>query len=172
MDTGLIVLRLVHILLGVYWAGTILFFATFLEPSLRDVGPDGAKVMQALARRGYLNAMPVVALLTILTGIDLLRRVSEGFDPAWFGTATGSVLSAASLAAILAFAIGVLVLRPAALAIGRLSQAMGQAADGGARESLQTQIGGLRGRMTTAGRLVASLLGLAVVGMAVGRYLP
>ena len=78
MHAVMIVLRLVHILLGVFWAGTLLFVATFLEPSLRAAGPEGGRVMQRLLQRRYLDIMPVIAALTIATGLILYWVVSGG----------------------------------------------------------------------------------------------
>ena len=48
MDIFLIAARIVHIGLGVFWAGTIFFFVFLLEPSVRSVGPQGGLVMKAL----------------------------------------------------------------------------------------------------------------------------
>jgi hypothetical protein len=61
MDPLLIVLRVVHVVGGVFWGGAILFVVHFLEPAVRDAGPDGAKVMQALQKRRYLDVVPAVA---------------------------------------------------------------------------------------------------------------
>ena len=62
----LIVLRIFHIVTGVFWAGTIFFLLSFLMPTFRAVGPDGAKVFGELRRRGMFNKVPIVALVTIL----------------------------------------------------------------------------------------------------------
>ena len=62
MNTLLLILRVVHIACGVYWAGTIFFFTTFLQPSVKDLGPDGGKVMIRLFERGYLTVLPVIAV--------------------------------------------------------------------------------------------------------------
>jgi hypothetical protein len=86
MNPLVAVLRLIHILVGVYWAGTIFFFVTFLEPSLRSLGPDGGKVMVRFFERGYLKLLPSVALVTILSGLWMLWIVSGEFDPAWMGS--------------------------------------------------------------------------------------
>ena len=170
MDAGLILLRFVHIMCGVFWAGTLLFFATLVEPSIRESGPDGARVMQALLRRHYLTIMPVVAGLTILSGVDLLRRVSGGFAPAWFTSPTGLTLTVGSLAAFVAFLIGVFVMRPAALRVGRLAQAAAQSPEGPGREAQLAEVQAIRRRALWGGRWVACLLTLAVAGMAVARY--
>lgn len=166
----MILLRLLHVLCGVFWAGTLLFVVTFLEPSVRAAGPDGARVMQALLRRHYLNVMPIIAALTILSGLDLLRRVSGGFTPAWFSTAPGLTLTLGSVASLIAFTLGVFVMRPATLKIGGLMQQAAAAAEGPGRDSLVARAQALRRRGTLAARWVAALLAVAVATMAVARY--
>ena len=89
MHSLAIVLRLIHILGGVYWAGTIFFFVTFLEPSLRALGPDGGKVLIEFFERGHLELLPAVAVVTMLSGSWLLWIVSAGFDSAWMGSRVG-----------------------------------------------------------------------------------
>ena len=81
MDPLLIVLRVVHVVGGVFWGGAILFVVHFLEPAVRDAGPDGAKVMQALQKRRYLDVMPVVAALTVVSGYWLYWRVFGRWHP-------------------------------------------------------------------------------------------
>ena len=171
MDITVIVLRLVHVACGVFWAGTIIFVATYLEPSVRAAGPAGASVMQGLFKRHYLTVMPVVAGLTILSGIDLLRRASAGFEAAWFGSPTGMTLTAGGLVALVAFAIGVGVMRPAALRIISLGQAAAAASDPAAKEARLAEMAPLRGRVMISGRWVAGLLTASVAAMAVARYL-
>ena len=67
----LLLLRVMHVLLGVFWAGTIMFVSLLLMPSVRDAGPDGGKVMLALMRRGYMTLIPIAAILTIVSGLWL-----------------------------------------------------------------------------------------------------
>jgi len=167
----MILLRLIHILCGVFWAGTLIFVVTFLEPSVRAAGPEGARVMQALLRRHYLNIMPVIAALTILSGLDLLRRVSGGFHPSWFGSAPGLTLTAGSVVSVIAFAIGVFVMRPATLRIGGLMAEAAAAPEGPPRDAIVARAQALRRRSSLAARWVASLLAIAVVTMAIARYL-
>ena len=79
MDLTLVLLRVVHVLCGVFWAGALMFAVIFLEPSVRASGPEGAKVMRALIQRHYLTVVPVVGALTILSGLWLMWIVSGGF---------------------------------------------------------------------------------------------
>lgn len=169
MNSLLLVMRLLHILLGVFWAGTLMFSATFLFPSIREAGPDGAKVAAALARRGFLNIMPLVAGLNILSGLWLYWRVSGGFQPAFMHSATGMTFGLGATAAIVAFVIGVAVMRPAMMRAGALSQRAAQAPPA-ERDAQLATVQTLRLRAASAGRVVAVLLALAVAAMALARY--
>ena len=167
----MLILRVIHIICGVYWAGAILFVATYLEPSVRAAGPDGAKVMQAMMQRRFLDVMPAVALFTILTGIELYRRVSGGFDPAWIGSGYGTSITVGAVAALVAFTIGVSVMRPAAKRMGPMVQQAMQLPEGTERASRMAEVQRLRRRSAVAGRWVAALLAVAVIGMGAARYL-
>src|SRR5438876_10904942 len=83
LEPGLLTLRLLHILSGVFWVGTLIFNAIFLLPAIRDAGPEGAKVAAALMRRRFLVVIPAVAVSSILSGFWLYWRDSAGFQPAF-----------------------------------------------------------------------------------------
>jgi uncharacterized membrane protein len=170
MNTVAVILRMIHIVCGVYWAGTLLFVATLLQPSVADAGPEGGKVMQALMRRRFLEIVPVMAVLTILSGLELYRRVSGGFATAWMASRPGLTLTIGALAAIVAFTIGMSVLRPAAKRMGPLAQRAQQLPEGPERDASLAEVGRLRRRTALGGRWVAGFLAIAVIGMAVARY--
>jgi hypothetical protein len=164
-------LRLVHILFGVYWAGTIFFFATYLEPTLRALGPDGGKVMIEMFRRRYLTVLPVAATLTVLSGVWLLSITSGGFDPVFMGSRMGVTLSVGGLAAIGALLIGVFVMRPAAMRIWGIARAMPTLTDDATRAARMAEMTALRARTQASARIIFVLLLVAVVTMAIARYL-
>jgi len=170
MNTAALVLRLIHIVCGVYWAGTLMFLATLLQPSVADAGPEGGKVTQALMRRRFLEIVPIMAALTILSGVELLRRISGGFTAEWFGTTAGMTLSTGALSALIAFTIGISVLRPSAKRAGPLAQQAQQLPEGPERDAAMAEVQRLRRRMAVGGRWVAALLLIAVVGMASFRH--
>lgn len=169
MDSMMIALRIVHVGLGVFWAGTILFVAIFLEPSVRAVGPGGAPVMQQLMQRRFFNIMPVVALLTLVSGLWLYWRDSGGFAAEWLHSRAAMAFGAGGALAVIAFLVGMIIMRPATTRLFALS-AQVQQAPPEQREAMMAELGVLRGRMKNAGRAVATLLALAVVAMAVARY--
>jgi uncharacterized membrane protein len=171
MNTATLVLRLVHIVCGVYWAGTLMFLATLLQPAVAEAGPGGAAVQQGLMRRRMLEIIPVMAILTILSGIELYRRASGNFSTDWMVTGPGLSLTLGGLASLIAFAIGMTILRPSAKRTGPLAQKAQGLPEGAEREALMAEVQRLRRRMAVGGRVVAGLLLVAVVSMAVFRYL-
>lgn len=164
----LLLMRLLHILSGIFWAGSMIFTARFLFPAIQDAGPDGAKVGAALAKRGFLTVMPIVALITILSGLWLYWRLSDG-SPAFMRSGMGMTLGFGALCAIIAFVIGMVVARPAMMRATALAQGAAQAGPA-ERDGMLAQAQALRARSNAATQFVALLLGLAVAAMAVARY--
>lgn len=39
MNTEFVILRIIHVVFGMFWAGSAVFIATILEPRLRALGP-------------------------------------------------------------------------------------------------------------------------------------
>jgi hypothetical protein len=79
-------------------------------------------------------------------------------------------LGLGAVASIVAFVIGVSIMRPATLK-GALAQSLPRVTDPAARDMRQAEVQGLRARAADAANWVAALLGLAVAAMAVARYL-
>lgn len=170
MDVLFLVARVLHVGLGVFWAGAIIFNAAFLSPSMRDAGPDGAKVGAGLMRRRFLDIMPAVALLTVLSGLYLYWRVSGGFSSDYMGTVKGMTYGAGGIAALVGLGLGVVVLRPSMIRAAALSQSAAGATPEERERALATAQA-LRIRAGSVGQVVAWLLGGATVAMALARYL-
>jgi len=171
MNTIVPVLRLVHILGGVYWAGTMFFFVTFLEPTLRSLGPDGGKVMIRLFERGYMKILPIVAVVTVLAGLWLLCILSAGFQPAYMRSPLGMGFSSGGVLAIIALIIGLVVMRPVGARIWAIARQLPQESNEASRNALMAEMGQLRERTVLAARAIFGLLVAAVALMAVSRYL-
>ena len=171
MSALLTVLRLIHILCGVYWAGTVFFFVTFLDPSLRSLGPDGGKVMMRLFERGYLKLIPIVAMLTVLSGLWMLWILSGGFSAEYMRSSIGRALQAGGGLAIIAIIIGITVMRPAGARVFAIAQQLPQLRDESEKKTLVSEMDRLRARLGSSGRIVFVLLVGAVALMAVARYI-
>jgi len=165
----LIVLRVIHVLGGIMWAGIGIFMAFFLGPAMQSMGPTGGQVMGALQKRKFMVIMPIIALLTILSGLRLMMIASGNFGAGYFQTPMGRTFAGAGLAAILAFVIGLAVNLPTMRRMGTLQQAM--ASDPVSKERIAAEIKQLQKRMSVVGSVVLLLLLIAATGMAVARYM-
>jgi len=149
------VLRLVHVVFGAVWVGMMAFTVIFLTPAVRDVGPEGGKVMTALQRRGVMLVTPLIALGTLVSGMWLYQRFYGGFA-GMMATRVGFMFGIGGAAAVLAVLLGITVMRSAMTLA--------------AASSDQTEIQRLRARGAAVGKAVALLLLLAAAAMAVARY--
>jgi len=170
MNILMILLRLVHIGSGVFWAGAAVMIAGFIEPAVKDSGPEGGRFMQRLVRGQRLSTyMSIASLATALSGVVLYWPISGNFNMNWLISGPGLTLTIGSVAGLLAFAVGALVNGPTAKQISALGQEM-QAAGGPPNPSQLATMGALQARLRTAGIVDAALLGIAVAGMAIASY--
>ena len=170
MTGELLVLRLVHILGGMIWVGSGIFNSFFLLPTLAQAGPAAGQVIAGLQRRRLFTILPIVALLTILSGVRLMQITSAGFSPAYFASASGRTYAWSGVAAIVCFLIGVLIARPAAMRAAKVGAAMATASDAD-RTSQAATLERYRRTSSITSSLSVALVVLAAAGMAVARYL-
>lgn len=164
-----IVLRLIHILGGVFWVGSMIFNAVFLFPAIRDAGPDGGKVASGIMKRGFPVITPIVAVFVMLSGLWLYSRASAGFDKVYMGSPVGMAFGTGGAFAILAFIVGLVVTRPAMMNAMALRQSAAQA-EPAEREAKLAAAQVQQGRAASSGNVVAVLLACAAAAMAVARY--
>ncbi len=103
----MIVLRFAHVVSGALWVGMFAFMTFFLMPAFAEAGPDGAKVQAALAKRRIAVIMPLIALITLVSGMWLFQRLSGGAAGAFLKTPVGLAFGLGGLAALLAFLVGI-----------------------------------------------------------------
>jgi hypothetical protein len=121
MDGLMITLRLVHILLGVIWAGWGIALALFINPAIGIAGPAGGQFMQALAgKTNLVKVMTIAPILVIITGIWMLWVVSGGFNTSWMMSTHGMTLLIGSTLGIVAAIYGLGFVRPLAMQMGQL----------------------------------------------------
>ncbi len=169
MEAELIVLRLIHVLGGIFWVGSALFTAIYLVPSLAQAGPAAGQVMGALQRRRLFIVLPTVAVLTVLSGIRLMQLTSDGFSAAYFNSGGGRVFAWGGTFAIAAFVLGMTVARPAGVKLGRLST-MPPAADPAEQARRLAERAQVARIVSLAGAVNVVLLLAAAGAMAVARY--
>jgi uncharacterized membrane protein len=171
MDAYMVVLRIVHILAGVFWVGSALVMFLFLQPAAGEVGPASAPLMMNLSQKRRLpDILLGSAGLTILAGLLMYWKVSNGFDTDWIGSTYGVVITIGSLCAIGAVVLGAAVIRPSMLAVAGIGR---EVAASGAPPSPEqaARIQALQARVRATGGVIVPLLVLAVMAMASAQYL-
>jgi uncharacterized membrane protein len=166
----LLVLRLLHIVLGVFWVGAVVFIAFFLIPSIRATGAAGGAVMQRLTSRQMHLWLMGASVITVLSGIGLYWHDSAGFSStAWLGSGPGRTFGLGAVLALVAIVIGMAVNARAARQLGDLAarvQAGGRPPSADEAATMQR----LQDRLAKGGVLAAILLLLATAAMAAARY--
>ncbi|MDR7418955.1 MAG: hypothetical protein QN178_08585 [Armatimonadota bacterium] len=170
MDLYVIVLRLLHVFLGVFWVGTIFFYALFLFPRVKRAGPLGAQFMQRLSQPPLTDTLSLAAGLVVLSGILLYWRDSRGLQAAWMATGPGMALTIGGIAGIGAASIGIFVSRPMVNRMGALGREI-VAAGGQPTPAQLSEMQALSVRLERALYRTAYLLVPSLIAMAVARYL-
>jgi hypothetical protein len=162
--------RVTHVLLGVFWAGSVLMLTLFILPAVEASGPAGGTVMQALTKRAMPRVLTFVGLFTILTGIYLLWQLSAHFSGAFMGSSSGILLSTGALFGLIALLIGVHVSRPAVNKLGEVGARVAASGTPPSAEDM-AEMARLRARLGTATRLMAVALVVTVICMALGPHI-
>jgi uncharacterized membrane protein len=163
VNTELAVLRILHILAGVFWAGAAVYLALVLEPKLRQAGDEieGA-VLRQVSR---LNSLWITlsAIVTIAAGFVLIARTpGHSFDQLFtngWGTAIGIGLIASLAAFFLSGWVGANTAKLRRALAGEVSVASDAAA-----------IASYRSRISLGSKVNAALVVIAVGTMAAARY--
>lgn len=163
-------LRVIHIVLGAFWFGSVIFMHAFLMPTIRALGPAGGPVMGHLGQTRKLPQWLITAGgLTILSGGFLYWRDSGGLQLSWITTPMGMTLTIGASFALIAFLIGVTISGPSAKRLGAIMGARVQANRPPSPEEV-AEIANLQRKMGLGQLAAVILLTLATIAMAVARY--
>lgn len=166
MNVLLIVLRLIHILSGVFWVGGAMMSAFFLSPAVAATGEAGQKMMGHMITKGQMSVrIMVAAFLTVLAGATLYWIDSHGFTSPWTTTAPGWGFGIGGLLALVGLGIG--------MQVGTNAKKLGTIAAAAQGKPSPDQIAEMQGaqkRMTMASNVSTVILILALACMATARY--
>jgi hypothetical protein len=165
-----LVLRFAHVVCGALWVGMMAFQVFFLAPVLAEIGPGAGPLMAAFVKRRLPVIMPLLALIAIVSGMWLFQRMSGGNMGALMATPMGKAFGFGGLIALLAFLIGVVVMRPAMMRSMKLAESIASASPA-ERANMQAELQKLRARGSLLGTVVAWMLLGTLTLMAVARYL-
>jgi uncharacterized membrane protein len=166
----LVFLRLIHIVCVVIWAGGMIYLAFFVMPASKRLGADGAKFIQQLSGTNKLPiVMNVAAILSIVTGILLMRKLLGGINLAVFKSTHGTMIVIGGILAIAGFIIGVSVNMPAARRMSSIGRKVATSGSQPARGQL-AELQRLRARSSVATNVIALLLFASLVIMSIVKY--
>jgi len=159
-------LRITHIVAGVFWVGGALIMAFFVAPTIGAIGEPGQKFIGHLMNNlKFTTRMSIASGLTILAGA-ILYGLDARAGQAWLRSSFAIGLGIGASFAILGFVFGILVGRTTA-AMARL----GAQFQGKPTEEQMTQMQGIRQQQMRYSMLNVGSLLLATVFMAIARYL-
>jgi uncharacterized membrane protein len=171
-DTSMVTLRIVHIVTGMIWVGSLFVVVVFVQPSAATLGPAGAPFMSELRRRRFVDIVFIDAVFTVVAGFFLYWHDWHTYPSFghWIGSNFGTSLTVGALLAIAGLGVAASVTRPT---ITRLVSLGRQVAGSGGTPSpeVSAKTGSLQHRLVVAERASFSLVLLAVVAMASARYL-
>ena len=166
MNLLIIVLRLIHILAGVFWLGGALMSAFFLSPAIAATGEAGQKFMGYMVTKGHISArLTTASILTVLAGALLYWIDSGGLTSAWTTSATGWGFGIGGIFALIGLGFGMVV--------GRNIAKMGKIAATAQGKPTQAQVLELQDaqkQMSMASQISTAALIVALVCMATARY--
>ena len=171
-DWFMVVFRIVHILAGVAWVGSVFLLVVFIQPSAAAIAPASAPFMtELLGRRRLVDWILTLAAITVLGGFFLYWHDWHLFGSfsEWTRSRFGEVLTIGALAALAAFGIGIFGTRPT---VGRFFALGKQVAASGAPPTpeVAAQMAALQARLKNLARISLGLLVIAVLGMSIARY--
>ncbi len=165
--TILMVLRIVHIVFGIYIAGSYLFMVPILEPRLKSLGPaTQSSVMRALMP--ILTPINAISFIIIIgTGVAMTLIMRSGALNTLFITAWGWAMIIGLAATVAASVVGFGFLMPTGIRMDKL----GRSIEGRAPNPDEgKQLHQLAARVETLSRVNLVLIVIALATMVASRY--
>ena len=165
-------MRLVHILAGIFWVGATLFLAGFLIPAIRAVGPSAGPLMSQLMQQRHLQRWINISMsLAILAGLVLFGLDSRALGGGFGRSGPGISYSIGALLAIIAAGVDGAMGRPTSKKLGEIALRMQESQrSGSAPADLVAQTAPLQAKLARALTIMAWLLLLSATTMAIARY--
>jgi hypothetical protein len=159
-------LRIIHIVAGVFWVGGTLIMTFFVGPTVGAIGEPGQKFIAHLMNNlKFSNRMAAASGLTIVAGA-ILYGLDARAGEAWLRSNFAVGLGIGAIFALIGFVFGMM--------IGRNIKAMAQLGaqiQGKPSPAQVSQMQALQKRQGTVSMISTWAVILATVFMAVARYL-
>lgn len=169
MLAAMILFRLVHVISAVLWVGGFAMLVVFVLPAVRASGPSGGQVMRAmLVKTRLASYFPWVGGLTVLSGLAMMWRDSTISESNWAASRSGMVFSIGGLAGLIALIVGGIMVGRSISQLRSIALASDPAVPPSPEQA--ARMAQLQERANVGNRIVGPLLAIAVVAMAIGRY--
>jgi len=159
-------LRIIHIVGGIFWVGGTLMMAFFIAPTVGATAEAGQKfISHLMGNLKFSNRMATAAGLTIVAGFILYWIDSAGFTSAWMSSGAGRGFGIGAAFALIGFVFGLLV--------GRTTKSMAQLGaqfQGKPSAGQMSQMQSLSKPQASLANTSAAMLIIATVFMAIARY--
>ena len=161
----MVILRLIHIFSGKFWAGATFFLVSCVSPAVQATGPEGQKFMrQRGLKSGMSNALAATASLTAISGLIMYGLISDLDLDMMSGTYL-TVLVIGSVAGIAGWIVGYTVQNRSTRRMQRITAEI-ESSGGPPTSEQMAEMQGLAQRVGQGSRVTAVLLTIAVVCMA------
>jgi uncharacterized membrane protein len=166
----ILILRFVHIIASVCWAGGAFIFFLFVEPTAKDLAPTGMQFIQHMVnKRRYSIFMAISSTLTVLTGALLLWQFAHGRWLAYMQTGPGLGFIIGSVVGAVVYFIGMFGVKPRAERMAKIGDEI-QATGGAPTPAQGAELQKLDKEMSTLGYADFVLVALSLALMATARY--
>jgi uncharacterized membrane protein len=166
----LLVLRFIHIVASVCWAGGGFIFFLFVEPTAKALAPTGMQfVDHMVTKRRFSIFMVVSSTLTVLTGAVLIWQYASGNWLSYVKTGPGLGFALGSMVGVAVYLVGMFGVNPRAVRLSKIGQEI-QAAGGPPTPAQGAELQKLDREMSTLGLVDFLLVALALGLMASARY--
>ncbi len=162
-----ITLRILHIVLGIFWAGTVIFATFILFPQLKKLGPAIEHPVMKAIMRVTSPTMMVCSVLVLGTGIAMVLRAQLPVS-AFFTTGWGIIMFIAFIAIVIVLIVGFGILAPS----GARMEKLGRSFEGRQPTAEETEeMGRLTRRIGTADRFNFVLIVIIAIAMPISRFI-
>ncbi len=170
MLTYLLVLRFVHIVASVCWAGGGFIFFLFVEPTAKALAPTGIQFVQYMVtKRRFSIFMVISSTLTVLTGALLIWQYASGHWLSYVKTGPGLGFTLGSIFGVVVYFIGMFGVNPRAIRLSKIGQEI-QAAGGPPTPAQGAELHKLDREMSALSLADFVLVALSLGLMATARY--
>ncbi|NQT63843.1 MAG: hypothetical protein HQ556_12855 [Candidatus Marinimicrobia bacterium] len=169
MNILMIILRVIHILSGVFWVGFAIFNLAFLQPTIRATGAEGQKTLQYLMRKTRLmTSVYLAATLTMFTGLIQLGIISN-LQHSFINSGWGLIITLGSVSGIIAWFIAIHFIRRIFNQMGVVGAEL-QSSDAPPNPEKLSEMQALVERLGKVGKTALVFMIISVIGMAAARY--